>query len=312
MRKVLNSIDVLIPVFNESDYIEECLSSVDLAARHTSARISVFISDNSSSDETVAIVNRFKSQNIVIRLIQRPKNLGAKNNWGLLLNEVESEYFMFLDGHDLISEDYFSAFTHFLERNRSHKLILMPDKVRLVHGNDNIQARVDTARYIFSSKSKLRFWQLLFYLQHCTEIHAFFPYELAKDDLLIRTETFHFDHTFLFYALSFMNLEYTESGSYLRRYWPSLDQNHSHFNSGGILETRFQRAIGSSDANLNDRYVFDEILPYYKEVLPRWQVPLARYFFNIKYTQNYSKHFGFRIARRLFGLKSTWRANRVN
>jgi hypothetical protein len=42
-----------------------------------------------------------------IRIIAHKKNIGARANWVNALKTINARYFMFLDAHDFISDEYF-------------------------------------------------------------------------------------------------------------------------------------------------------------------------------------------------------------
>ena len=97
-------ISILIPVRNTAAYIRQCLESVasqDVNAAH----YEVLISDNCSTDDTAAVVERFvtESGRGNFRLIRQEQNLGAYGNLNFLVREAAFDH-----AHILCADDFYS------------------------------------------------------------------------------------------------------------------------------------------------------------------------------------------------------------
>ena len=100
-----------IPAFNEAKYIKKCLMSA-ISQSYYSDDIEVLVSDNASTDETHDIceqtVEEFDRKGIV-KLHKQSVNIGASGNFQFLLDQSDSEYFMWLGGHDALSQNFCSV-----------------------------------------------------------------------------------------------------------------------------------------------------------------------------------------------------------
>ena len=244
MKNDIVSIDILIPCFNESIFLTGLFDALLKEEIAWGAGFNVIFSDNNSQDNSLEIAKSYLGKFQNLKIIKQEVNVGSRDNWARLLEASNGNYFMFIDAHDLVTSGYFSALKSRILQG-SPGLILMGNKQKMIVSGEEISLRPDNYRYNFSKIPRIRFWQCVFYLSHCTEIHSAFPASSRNVKLLLRSLTFNYDHTYMFYALLNHRIEYIEGGGYVRRYWESNDSDFSHINSTGISETRLERAVGA-------------------------------------------------------------------
>lgn len=86
-----------MPIYNEEDYLTECLNSV---LGQTLKEIEIICIDDGSTDKSADILNEFAERDQRIRIItQENKGAGAARNAGMSV--AVGEYFSFLDSDDL-------------------------------------------------------------------------------------------------------------------------------------------------------------------------------------------------------------------
>jgi glycosyltransferase involved in cell wall biosynthesis len=105
-----DKVTIGIPVFNEEKYLEKTLYS---ALSQTYKNVEIIISDNCSEDNSSEIIKQISNKNIKYYI--QPKNISAIDNFNFLLDKCTSNYFMFLGGHDFISDNYVEACIHRLQ-----------------------------------------------------------------------------------------------------------------------------------------------------------------------------------------------------
>lgn len=89
-----------IPAYNEGKYLRETLKScLDQAG-------CVIVSDNASTDDTQKICEEFAQKYPNLKYIRQEKNIGGTLNFNFVLEQARTKYFMWMGGHDLISDDY--------------------------------------------------------------------------------------------------------------------------------------------------------------------------------------------------------------
>lgn len=102
MQKII-SLSILIGCFNEAKYIQKCLLSLK---DQDSSDFEVIISDNDSTDTTVNKILESIHGDERFRLHRQLENIGAAKNAKFLLDQVQTEFVMFLGAHDYLSKGY--------------------------------------------------------------------------------------------------------------------------------------------------------------------------------------------------------------
>ena len=93
-------ISVVIPVFNAEKYLHRCLNSV---INSTLKNIEIICVDDGSGDNSLSILNEYKSKDARIRVIsQKHSYAGVARNAGLAV--AKGEYIHFMDADDWIDE----------------------------------------------------------------------------------------------------------------------------------------------------------------------------------------------------------------
>ena len=95
-------VSIIIPIYNVSDYIEDCLSSV---IAQTYKNLEILCVDDRGTDNSMNIVRQYAQSDSRIKIIQNKTNigLGATRNAGI--REALGDYIFFLDSDDYISDN---------------------------------------------------------------------------------------------------------------------------------------------------------------------------------------------------------------
>lgn len=102
-----------MPIKNEALFIERALTSL---LNQDFCDWTLIISDNCSTDGTIAIVNDFVKRDERIKLIQHPVDIGVRENFLTLAAAATTPYFMWAAGDDEWSENYISSCLAVLKR----------------------------------------------------------------------------------------------------------------------------------------------------------------------------------------------------
>tara|TARA_B100000287_G_scaffold426988_1_gene475829 strand:- start:147 stop:911 length:765 start_codon:yes stop_codon:yes gene_type:complete len=90
------SVDVIIPNYNKSDYIEEAINSV---INQTYKNWFLYIIDDNSSDDSLEKINKYSDlQNVKIITLKKNKGPAFARNYGMRISK--SKYISFLDSDD--------------------------------------------------------------------------------------------------------------------------------------------------------------------------------------------------------------------
>jgi glycosyltransferase involved in cell wall biosynthesis len=120
-------VSIIIPMYNEENYIEQCIFSCLKQAEVGQ----VIIIDDCSTDGSIEIVNKVK--NTKVYLIRNEINKGPGYSRNIGLNFVKCEYFTFLDADD-----------HYL-LNRFHRPLL------ILNSNINLDGTYESVKNYFQS-----------------------------------------------------------------------------------------------------------------------------------------------------------------
>lgn len=98
-------LSVCVRTHNQERFIREALDSV--LRQHTQFPYEIIISDDASSDETVAILQEYqKRYQDKIRLLLQVSNIGGPENLKRVIEASNAKYVTCLDGDDFYTDDY--------------------------------------------------------------------------------------------------------------------------------------------------------------------------------------------------------------
>ena len=101
----MHSVSILIPCYQERNFIRQCLESVLAFDLPESTEIEVLVLDGMSTDGTRDIVADIKSKDERVRLVDNPKRTQSHAlNVGIPMSK--GEYIMRLDAHSVYPKDY--------------------------------------------------------------------------------------------------------------------------------------------------------------------------------------------------------------
>ena len=101
-------ISVIIPVYNEEDYLNECLDSI---VNQSLEDIEIICVDDGSTDNSLNILKSYESDNRIKIIPKENSGLGASRN--VALDIAQGEYIAFMDSDDYMNLNALEAFeTH--------------------------------------------------------------------------------------------------------------------------------------------------------------------------------------------------------
>lgn len=109
-----------MPVYNGERFIKEALDSL-LLQNFTDWRL--FISDDSSTDGTGLICWEYAKTDARITYHKQEKNIGMFSNFKFVLDNADSEYFMWMAQDDTRDKEYLSVCVKNLDGNRNLGLV---------------------------------------------------------------------------------------------------------------------------------------------------------------------------------------------
>jgi glycosyltransferase involved in cell wall biosynthesis len=91
-------VSIIVPTYNRASLLDECLRN----ARSAPAGCEILVVDNSSTDETPAVIARHTADDSRIRSLRNEQNIGMVPNFNLALREAKGDYLCLVCDDDLI------------------------------------------------------------------------------------------------------------------------------------------------------------------------------------------------------------------
>lgn len=131
------TISIVIPSFNQSEYLEDCIES---AYNQTLAPLEILVVDDGSTDNSLEIAQRYEFREFpgvespvrVIRQIN--KGLPSARNTGIM--NAKGDYILFLDADDMLKENAIAKFTEII--NGTNGDVIAPSFQEIGKGNREI------------------------------------------------------------------------------------------------------------------------------------------------------------------------------
>lgn len=174
-------VSVIIPVYNISTYLPQCLESL---IHQTLAEIEILCVDDASTDGSAQIIEAFQAQDPRIRLLQQThQGVSAARNLGIL--HARGTYISFVDGDDWIAEDMLETLLAAAEDSHCDMVICSSEVHFAQQGNlrqhRHLQAALTVAEDIWATDGSAgSVWSLV---QH-TGSWPFIWNKLIRSDLI--------------------------------------------------------------------------------------------------------------------------------
>ena len=115
-------VSVIVPVYNASEYLDDCIKSV-INQSYGFKNIELILVNDGSKDNSLDICNRYASKYDNILVINK-KNSGVSDTRNIGFSSSKGEYIMFLDSDDLISKDSIKYLSKFLDENNNVDFVI--------------------------------------------------------------------------------------------------------------------------------------------------------------------------------------------
>lgn len=109
-------LSIIIPVYNDEDYLNRCLDSILSLHYHN---LEVILVDDGSTDSSLSIMENYAQHNNCVKAISQP-NLGVSSARNTGLSQATGDYVMFVDADDYL----LSSFNIVLSENQDADLII--------------------------------------------------------------------------------------------------------------------------------------------------------------------------------------------
>ncbi|MFI8751699.1 glycosyltransferase [Vreelandella lionensis] len=209
-----------VPVYNEEKYIRETIQSLK---KQDCNDVKFLISDNCSTDKTLSIICEEIADDERFEVFQHDKNKGSIENWKFCLDVSRSKYFMWLGGHDFLSDRYLSVVVGKIQSCPSVSMVI--GKPMVVDEKSNVHGVAEQAVYYFIDKAKeSRYLKSVMELGNCTILNSIFRRSDLSSYFFEKVKSF--DHVLISHLLWYgCNLTVDEV-SYFRRYFSVRSESY--------------------------------------------------------------------------------------
>ncbi|TAF53248.1 MAG: glycosyltransferase, partial [Oscillatoriales cyanobacterium] len=116
-------VSICIPTYNGEAFIEETIKS---AIAQTYPNIELIVSDDGSTDRTIAIAQSFQSQTSADFRIILHRNYGLSQNWNFCISQAKGEYIKFLFQDDLLAPECIAKMVALAQQNPDIGMVFSP------------------------------------------------------------------------------------------------------------------------------------------------------------------------------------------
>ena len=92
-----------IPLYNESEFLEETIISL---LNQSFKDIEIIAIDNHSSDDSFKILEKYSEKDKRLKIYKNKANIGQSENFNLVFEKSEGEYFSWIGAHDKYEKNY--------------------------------------------------------------------------------------------------------------------------------------------------------------------------------------------------------------
>ncbi len=103
-RVIKPDVTVVVPNYNYSHFIEECLDSV-LSSTLQKLKYEIIVVDDKSTDNSLTVISRYRKKHKNIKLIKNTRNLGLSKTRNIAINKSRGKYIFMLDSDNYIAKD---------------------------------------------------------------------------------------------------------------------------------------------------------------------------------------------------------------
>ncbi len=109
-----NLVSIIIPVYNQSSYIEE---AIDSCLNQTYPEIEIIVVNDGSTDNTKDVLKSYLDKSVIKYIYQENSGLAAARNTGL--RNATGEFIQFLDSDDMLEKTKLEKQVKYLRQNDS-------------------------------------------------------------------------------------------------------------------------------------------------------------------------------------------------
>ncbi|MEG4807419.1 glycosyltransferase [Microcoleus sp. F8-D3] len=127
-------VSICIPTYNGEAFIAETIKS---ALAQTYPNIELIISDDGSTDSTIAIAQSFQSETSVDFRIILHRNYGLSQNWNFCISQAKGQYIKFLFQDDLLAPECIEKMVALAQKHPEIGMVFSPRGITIAEDESN-------------------------------------------------------------------------------------------------------------------------------------------------------------------------------
>ena len=216
-------VSIIVPVYNKSKYIYQTLKSIK---EQTFSDYEVIVVNDGSTDNSRDIILSFQKDDIRIKLFNIP-NGGVSNARNFGLSQARGEWIQFLDGDDMIVEDYLERILEEVKHDKRIELVFTD--FSMINGSNEIVNQIGSGHKGIIAAEEI--CDIFFEIQEKNGFLGFISNKLFKRSLLQHFSPW-FDSSIKlaedldFYSRLYTYVSYAYFSSYSSFFYLQTDENY--------------------------------------------------------------------------------------
>lgn len=128
-------LSVIIPVYNTEKYVRQCVESV---LQQTYTPIEVILVNDGSIDNSLSIIKKFESENVIVI---NKKNGGVVSARNAGIKIATGEYIAFVDSDDYIDPTMYEKLICQMEQDKTEMIFMSPNSVKAAKVKNGVITR---------------------------------------------------------------------------------------------------------------------------------------------------------------------------
>jgi glycosyltransferase involved in cell wall biosynthesis len=216
-------LSVLVPSYNDSFYVRQCLESILASSRND---IEIIVSDDCSDRETLKILDQFSDDRLTV--VTSDVRLGAIENWKKCLAMAQGQWVHFLATDDYYSEDAIESILENLKEKDT--VYLIAHKCFEDGSNDIFEVQCNPVKVnnIFGSTGDADWVNLLKFFNHDELVLSIFPRSTAE--ALFRLSKYSVKSSFIYWVVAIFykrKISFIQNGAIMKRYRHKIKRSKS-------------------------------------------------------------------------------------
>lgn len=244
--KVLKKVSIIVPVYNASKTVEECLFSI---INQTYTNLEILIINDGSTDNSLDICKQLLEKDERIMLFDK-KNEGVSKTRNYGISKTSGDYICFVDSDDFISDTYIHDFIKDIEKEKAD---FVSCTYAIISNKHKKKQKESDKLYIYEDISK---FNLLFTKTYGFSWNKMYESKIIKENSLFFNEEISMCEDLLFnynYLIHAKKAVYREKTNYFYRITEnSLSNSLKSVKWFGILDV-YKILINSQYLN-NDQH----------------------------------------------------------